>query len=162
MTTSPEARLKELGLTLPAPTRVPADIHLPFAFVHVVGRRVLISGHGPTDADGHLCGPFGKVGLDLSVEQAVDSARATALSILADLRDVLGSLDRIAQWVRVFGMVNAAKGFNGLPQVINGCSVLLLDVFGEQVGRHARSAVGMAELPWNIPVEIEGELLLRD
>ncbi len=162
MATSPEARLQELGLVLPAPTRVPPSVHLPFAFVHVVGRRVLISGHGPTDADGHLCGPFGKVGLDLSAEQAFDAARATALSILADVRDVLGSLDRVGQWVRVFGMVNAHKGFTGLPQVINGCSQLLLDVFGEEVGRHARSAVGMAELPWNIPVEIEAELLLRD
>lgn len=162
MASSPDERLKELGITLPVPTIVPSSIRLPFAFIHVVGQRVLISGHGPTDVEGHLSGPFGKVGLDLSAEQGYDAARAVTLSILADLRETLGSLDRIGQWVRIFGMVNAAKGFTGLPQVINGCSELLLQVFGDQVGRHARSAVGMAELPWNIPVEIEGELLLKD
>ena len=161
MSVSPEARLKELNIVLPAATRVPDGTRLPFSFVHVVGRRVLISGHGPTDAEGHLCPPFGKVGYDLALDQAVLAARQTGLSMLADLREALGSLDRIEQWVKIFGMVNAAKDFVSLPQVINGCSELLLEVFGPEVGRHARSAVGMAELPWNIPVEIEGELLLR-
>lgn len=161
MSVSPEARLKELGIVLPAATRLPDGVRLPVAFVHVVGRRVLISGHGPTDAEGHLCPPFGKVGYDLSPEQGAQAARATALSMLADVRDAIGSLDRVEQWVSIHGMVNAAKDFTALPQVINGCSELLLEVFGPEVGRHARSAVGMAELPWSIPVEIEGELLLR-
>lgn len=156
-----DARLAELGIALPRPTRSPPQARLPFAFVHVVGDRVLISGHGPTDAQGRLAGPFGKVGKEVTPEQAYQSARATALSMLADLHAAIGSLDRVAQWLRVFGMVNAAPGFTALPAVINGCSDLLLQVFGDEVGRHARSAVGQAELPWNIPVEIEGELLLR-
>ena len=161
MSISPEARLKELNIELPAPTRLPDGTQLPVAFVHVVGRRVLISGHGPTDAEGHLCPPFGKVGYDLALDQGVLAARLTTLSILADVREAIGSLDRVEQWVRIFGMVNAARDFASLPQVLNGCSDLLIEVFGPEVGRHARSAVGMAELPWGIPVEIEGELLLR-
>ncbi len=156
-----EARLRQLGIVLPAPTRVPAGARLPFAFVNVRGDRAWVSGHGPTDERGVVGPPFGKVGRDVSVDDAVLAARRTALSMLADLQATLGSLDRIAGWTRVFGMVNAAPGFTELPRVINGCSDLLLEVFGPDVGRHARSAVGMAELPWNIPVEIEAELLLH-
>jgi len=120
-----------------------------------------VSGHGPTDADGALAGPFGKVGAEVTPEEGYRAARATALAMLASLQQALGSLDRVAGWVRVFGMVNAAPGFTALPAVINGCSDLILEVFGEERGRHARSAVGLAELPWNIPVEIEAEVLLH-
>ena len=155
-------RLEALGIVLPAPTLVPPGAILPFAFVHVQGARVLVSGHGPVDRDGRICGPFGKVGAEVTPEQACAAARATGLSILADLKLALGSLDRIASWGRLLGMVNCAPGFTAIPAVINGCSDLLLAVFGPQAGAHARSAVGVAELPWNIPVEIEGELLLRD
>ena len=156
-----EDRLDELGIRLPAPTKVPAGARLPFAFVNVRGDRALISGHGPTDASGSICGPFGKVGAQVSPQQAYEAARLTTLAMLADLRQSIGSLDRVAAWLRVFGMVNAAPGFTQLPAVINGCSDLILQVFGEDVGRHARSAVGLAELPWDIPVEIEAEVLLR-
>ena len=121
-----------------------------------------MSGHGPVDQEGRICGPFGKVGAEVTADQACAAARATGLAILADLKLALGSLDRIASWGRLFGMVNCAPGFTAMPAVINGCSDLLLAVFGPQAGAHARSAVGVAELPWNIPVEIEGELLLRD
>jgi enamine deaminase RidA (YjgF/YER057c/UK114 family) len=96
----------------------------------------------------------GKVGGDLSVEQGRESARMTALSILATLQAELGDLDRIAKIVRVLGMVNVAPGFDRTPVVIDGCSDLLVDVFGE-AGRHARSAVGLAELPFGIAVEVE-------
>ena len=134
---------------------------LPFAMVRVVGTRALISGHGPTNVDGSLALPLGKVGTDLSLEQGYAAARLTGLAILGSLRRELGSLARIARWSRVFGMVNSAPGFNRQPAVINGFSELILSVFGPEIGAHSRSAVGMAELPFDIPVEIEGEVELE-
>ena len=156
-----EDRLQALGLVLPQPLRMPPGTTLPFPWVRVAGRRVLISGHGPTLADGTLAGPLGKVGRDVTEAQAYDAAQLTALAILGSLRRELGSLERIARWTRVFGMVNSAPGYNRQPLVINGFSDLILDVFGPECGAHARSAVGMAELPFGIPVEIEGEVELR-
>lgn len=153
--------LKSLGLTLPPPPRAPQGVLLPFEFVRVHGRRALISGHGPQALDGSFAQPLGKLGRDLSVEQGYAAARLTALSILGSLHRTLGDLDRIAAWVRVFGMVNSAPGFQQQPSVINGFSDLILELFGPQVGAHSRSAVGMAELPFNIPVEIEAEVELR-
>jgi len=168
MTSAPspiDRRLAELGIVLSQPTRVPPGARLPFAFVNVRGDRAFVSGHGPTDAAGRLCGPFGKVGVGggaaVTPEQAHASARLVGLAMLASLKQALGSLDRVAGWARVFGMVQAAEGFHDLPQVINGCSDLILQVFGDEVGRHARSAVGVASLPWSIPVEIEAEVLLK-
>ncbi len=155
-----EERLAERGLVLPPPLRVPPGVRLPFAPVRVVGDRALVSGHGPQAEDGSSAGPFGKVGADVSLDEAYAAARLTALSILGSLRRELGDLDRIAAWVRVFGMVNSAPGFDRQPAVINGFSDLILDVFGD-AGAHARSAVGMAELPFGLPVEIEAEVLLR-
>jgi len=154
-------RLAERGLVLPAPTRPPPGVVLPFAWVRVVGDRAFVSGHGPVNADGSLAGPFGKVGREVAPEQAYASSRLVALAILASLERELGDLDRIAAWGRVFGMVNSAPGFNRQPAVINGFSDLVLDVFGPERGQHARSAVGMAELPFDIPVEIEAEVFVR-
>jgi enamine deaminase RidA (YjgF/YER057c/UK114 family) len=128
--------------------------------VHVVGRRALISGHGPQNPDGTLALPSGKLGRELTIEQGYAAARLTALSILGSLKRALGDLDRITAWCRVFGMVNSAPGFDRQPSVINGFSDLILEVFGPIVGAHCRSAVGLAELPFNIPVEIEGEVEL--
>ena len=153
-------RLRALGCTLPEPLRLPPGVTLPFPWVRVVGSRALISGHGPTNADGSLAKPLGKVGRDVTLEQAQVSARLTGLAILGSLARELGSLDRVACWTRVFGMVNSAPGFNRQPAVINGFTELILDVFGPQCGAHARSAVGLAELPFDIPVEIEGEVEL--
>ncbi len=153
-----DQRLQDLGLKLPAPLQLPPGAKLPFPWVHVVGTRALISGHGPTNQDGSLAQPFGKVGAEVSEDQAYMAARLTALAILGSLQRELGTLDRITHWVRVFGMVNSAPGFNRLPAVINGFSDLVLEVFGPERGRHARSAVGLAELPFGIPVEIEGEV----
>ena len=155
-----EERLKELGLVLPEPLQMPPGVTLPFPWVRVVGSRALISGHGPTNADGSLAQPLGKVGTQVSVEQAYEAAKLTGLAILGSLKRELGGLERIAGWNRVFGMVNSAPGFNRQPAVINGFSELILSVFGPRVGAHARSAVGMAELPFNIPVEIEAEVEL--
>lgn len=156
-----EARLASLGLTLPPPPTLPAGVRLPFAMVRIHGDRALISGHGPLSPDGRLAPPFGKVGAGVTVEQAYESARLTTFAMLGSLQRALGDLDRITAWLRVFGMVNAAPGFHDEPAVINGCSDLLLDLFGPEIGQHARSAVGMAELPWNIPVEIEAEVAIR-
>ncbi len=157
-----QSRLQSLGLTLPPPTQPPPGVVLPFRFVHIVGRRALISGHGPQNADGSFALPLGKVGREVSLEQAVLAARLTGLSMLGSLQRALGDLDRIVAWTRVFGMVNSAPGFNRQPTVINGFSDLILEVFGAQVGAHSRSAVGMAELPFDIPVEIEAEVEIRD
>jgi len=157
-----EARLHALGLVLPPPPTPPPGVVLPFQSVRLLGRRALISGHGPQGADGAFAPPFGKVGRDLTVEEGYTAARLTGLSILGSLKRAVGELDRIAAWGRIFGMVNSAPGFVQQPSVINGFSDLILEVFGPAAGGHARSAVGMAELPWNIPVEIEGEVELKD
>ena len=156
-----EARLRELGLTLPEPTRAPPGARLPFTWVRVRGSHAYVSGHGPANPDGSLAGPLGKVGSDLTVEQAYQAARLTALAMLGSLRRELGDLDRVTAWLRVFGMVNCAPGFNLTPNVVNGFSDLIIDLYGPEAGTHTRSAVGMAELPFNIPVEIEAEVAIE-
>ena len=153
-----EHKLRAMGLTLPPALVPPAGIVLPFQFVRIVGHRALISGHGPQSADGSLSKTLGKLGREVSVEEGVLAARLTALAILGSLRRALGDLDRIRAWTRLFGMVNSAPGFTHQPTVINGASDLILELFGTEVGAHSRSAVGMAELPFDIPVEIEGEV----
>ena len=140
-------RMHELGIALP-PVFPPAGNYLGCV---VDGDLVWVGGHGPVDGERMITG---KVGADLDLEQAQEAARMTGLSILATLQSELGDLDRIERIVRVFGMVNCASGFNRTPAVIDGCSDLLVQVFGE-AGRHTRAAVGMAELPFDIAVEIE-------
>jgi enamine deaminase RidA (YjgF/YER057c/UK114 family) len=154
-------RLRALGLALPQPMKPPPGAKLPFGWVRVVGNRALVSGHGPTNPDGTLAQPLGKVGAEVTLEQGYEAARRTALAILASLERELGDLERVDRWVRVFGMVNSAPGFDRQPAVINGFSDLVLEVWGPDRGQHARSAVGMAELPFRIPVEIEAALLLQ-
>jgi enamine deaminase RidA (YjgF/YER057c/UK114 family) len=153
-----ESRLAALGLVLPAPLKPPPGVVLPFAMVRVVGTRAFVSGHGPQNADGSLADPLGKVGSDLTLEQGYAAARLVGLSIFGSLQRALGDLDRITAWTRVFGMVNSAPGFVRQPAVINGFSELVLEVFGPEVGAHARSAVGLFELPFGIPVEVEAEV----
>lgn len=156
-----EDRLRALGLSLPAPLQPPAGVKLPFQFVRVVGQRALISGHGPQNPDGSLAGPLGKLGRELTLEQGYLAARLTGLSMLGSLQRALGDLDRVTAWLRLFGMVNSAAGFDRQPAVINGCSDLILELYGAEAGAHSRSAVGMAELPFHLPVEIEGEIEFR-
>lgn len=153
-----EARLEELGLILPEPLVLPPGARLPFPWVRVRGNRAFISGHGPQQPDGSLAGPFGKVGAEVLPEQAYEAARLIALAILGTLKRQLGDLDRVTAWLRVFGMVNSAPDFTRQPAVINGFSDLVLAVYGEEAGSHARSAVSVASLPFNIPVEIEAEV----
>jgi enamine deaminase RidA (YjgF/YER057c/UK114 family) len=146
-------RLAALGLTLPA-VFPPAGNYVGCV---VVGNTIHVGGHGPIDGDNVI---RGKVGTDLSLDEARAAARMTALSILATLQSELGDLDRIDRIIKVFGMVNVAPGFNQTPAVIDGCSDLLVDVFGD-AGRHTRTAVGLAELPFDIAVEIELTAHLR-
>ena len=153
-----EAKLEELKLVLPEPIKVPSGLVLPFAWVRVRGDRAYVSGHGPLNPDGSLSDPLGKVGAEVSEEQGYEAARLTALSILGDLKRTLGDLDRVTAWLRVFGMVNSAPGFGRQPNVRNGFSDLILELYGPEAGDHARSAVGMAELPLGMPVEIEAEV----
>lgn len=157
-----DAKMNELGLILPEPFTLPPGVRLPFAQINVRGNRAFISGHGPQNDDGTLSAPFGKLGDTVTVEEGYELARKTALSILASLKRELGDLDRISGWCRLFGMVNSTPDFTEQPMVINGCSDLILEVFGPERGRHARSAVGMAALPFGegIAVEIEGEVLI--
>ena len=131
---------------------------LPFEAVRIAGDRAIIAGHLPLDAAGAIAGPLGKVGAEVSPEEGYQAARSVALAMLASLEAGGIDLDRVA-WRKVFGMVNAAPGFNALPGVINGFSDLVLEVFGER-GKHARSAVGVAELPFGAPVEVEAEIAL--
>jgi enamine deaminase RidA (YjgF/YER057c/UK114 family) len=152
-----EQKLKELGLALSPPMQAPQGMRLPFASVRVSGNRAYVSGHGPVDTTGALEG-LGKVGAELTVEQGYEAARRTGLAILGSLKRELGDLDRVTAWLRVFGMVNVAPGFDQMPRVINGFSDLIIELYGPEVGAHARSAVGMAELPLRIPVEIEAEV----
>jgi enamine deaminase RidA (YjgF/YER057c/UK114 family) len=156
-----ENRLEELGLALPPDLQPPPGIVLPFAFVNIRGNRAMVSGHGPQSSDGSVAPPFGQVGAEVSLDEAVEAARLTALSMLGSLQRSLGSLDRINGWLRVFGMVNSAPGFDQQPTVINGFTNVILDVFGAEVGAHARSAVGLAALPFGIPVEVEAEVSVR-
>ena len=146
-------RLTELGIVLPPPFP-PAGNYVPCV---VAGDIVHVGGHGPINANTII---RGKVGRDLTLEEGRGAARATALSILATLNAELGSLDPILRLIKVFGMVNVAPGFNRTPAVIDGASDLFVDVFGE-AGRHTRSAVGLAELPFDIAVEIELTAQLR-
>ena len=129
--------------------------------VKVIDKRVIVSGHGPQNDDGSIAEPLGQVGGDVTLEEGVEAAKRVALTMMGTLQRELGSLDEIKSWVKVFGMVNSAPGFTGQTPVINGFSQTIVEVFGEEVGLAARSAVGMAGLPFNIPVEVEAELELK-
>jgi len=153
-----EAKLEAMGLILPETLKAPAGVKLPFANVRVRGNRAYIAGHGPQAPDGSLAKPVGRVGAEGAEQEAYQSARLVTLAILASLKRELGDLDRVTAWLRVFGMVNTAPGFNRQPAVINGFSDLILELYGPEIGQHARSAVGMAALPFDIPVEIEAEV----
>lgn len=153
---SPYDRLRAMGIEIP---RSP----LPVAnFVTHVreGNLLFLSGQGPMQPDGFE--HHGKVGADISLDEAYGHARITGINLLAVMQEALGSLDRVRRVVKLFGMVNAVPDFTAHPQVINGCSDLFVAVFGEERGRHARSAVGMGSLPNQITVEIEAVIAVED
>ncbi|MFO1088084.1 MAG: RidA family protein [Hyphomicrobiales bacterium] len=157
-----EQKIKDMGLYLPPPLKVPPGLVLPFKPIIVHGNHVYISGHAPQDPDGSISKPLGKLGRDLTVEQGYKCAQLVGLSILGDLKRAIGSLDRVKQWLKALGMVNAVPEFTSTTPVINGFSELIVSLFGPDVGAHTRSAVGMSTLPLDIPVEIEGELIISD
>jgi enamine deaminase RidA (YjgF/YER057c/UK114 family) len=143
-----EARIRQLGITLPAPG-TPLGNYVPGV---QVGNLLFLSGHGPLREG--AASARGKLGRDLSIDEGYKVAREVGIRLLGSARSLLGSLDKVKRVVKVLGMVNSAEGFGDQPKVINGFSDLMIEVFGDN-GRHARSAVGMAELPMGIPVEIE-------
>jgi enamine deaminase RidA (YjgF/YER057c/UK114 family) len=149
-----EARLKELGIVLPS-LGTPVANYLPY---RLAGNILYLAGQGPRDDSGKQL--TGKLGKDISVEEGYRRARLVGLGLLAAMRDALGSLDRVDYIVKLLGMVNAVPDFNDSPKVINGCSDLFVEVFGD-AGRHARSAVGNVMLPNQISVEIEGIVAVK-
>jgi enamine deaminase RidA (YjgF/YER057c/UK114 family) len=144
-------KLDELGLRLPAVFAAPPGTEFRFDLVRVSGKRAYVSGHGPLDGSEVLV--RGKVGNEVSPEQGYLAAHQTCLSVLASLEQALG-LDKVRRWIKVLGLVNCAPGFNATPGVVNGFSDLVLELWGD-AGRHARSAIGVAELPFDMPVEVE-------
>lgn len=151
---SAEARLKELGIVLPS-VASPVANYVPY---RIVNNLLYLSGQGPRDENGKML--TGKVGAEVSVDEAYQRARRVGLGLLSAAREALGSLDRVDFVVKLLGMVNAVPDFKDQPKVINGCSDLFVDVFGD-AGKHARSAVGMGSLPNQISVEIEAILAIK-
>src|SRR5207247_2440780 len=147
---SPETRLKELQITLPTPPK-PVAKYKPAV---LAGNMLYVSGHGPVSID-NKSPVAGKVGSDLTPQQGKEAARLVGLAILSTVRQTLGSLDKVKRLIKTLGMVNCTADFKEQPQVINGFSELMAEVFGEDAGVGARSAVGMSSLPANIPVEVE-------
>lgn len=136
---------------------------MPPSWIRVRGNRAFISGHGPQNIDGSIAGPIGKVGTggkgdDVTLEQAYQAARLATLSILGTLKRELGNLDRVTAWLMVSGFVNVAPGFTQTTAVINGCSELILELYGSEVGQHARTAMGVATTPFGVPVIIAAEV----
>jgi enamine deaminase RidA (YjgF/YER057c/UK114 family) len=154
-----EEKLKALNLALPEPIKSTPDMKMPPSWIRVRGNRAFISGHGPQNPDGSIAGPFGKVGSnDVTLEQAYQAARLATLSILGTLKRDLGNLDRVTAWLTVQGFVNVAPGFTQTTAVINGCSELILELYGQDVGQHARTAMGVATTPFGLPVIIAAEV----
>ena len=153
-----EAKLQEMGLVLPEPVKLPPGFKIPFSWTRVRGHRVYVSGHGPLDPDGSISGPLGKVPSEVALDQAQEAARKAALAILSSLKRDLGDLDRVTAWLMVNGMVNADPGYPQTTLAINGFSDLILELYGPEVGQHARTAVGVTALPANSPVIIAAEV----
>ena len=156
-----EQRLDELGLVLPQAAQVPPGIRTSFSWVRVRGDRAFVSGHGALAPDGSPAGPFGRVPTEVSLEEAQGSARSTALSVLGSLKRALGDLDRVTAWLMVHGMINAEPGYGQTTNVINGFSDLIVELYGEDVGQHARTAIGVAALPLNLCVVIAAEVEIQ-
>ncbi|MBD0323270.1 MAG: RidA family protein [Aldersonia sp.] len=153
-----EEKLTELGLVLPVEPEPPPGFEFAFEWARVRGSRVYLAGHSAQHPDGSFAGPFGKVPVDVSVDEAIDAARATALSMFGSLSRAIGDLDRVSAWLNVAGAVNAADGFPQSTVVINGFSDLVMQVFGARIGGHARTALGYAALPMNNAVVVSAEV----
>lgn len=154
-----ERRLIDLGLKLPAEPVAPPEVRIAFEWVRVVGDRCMLSGHGALGVNGVPTGPFGKVPTAVTLADAQASARLAGLAMLSALRRSIGTLDRVRAWLVVNGFVNADEGYAQTTAVLDPVSDLLVDVFGAQ-GRHARTAIGVAALPLNLPVVVSAEVLV--
>jgi enamine deaminase RidA (YjgF/YER057c/UK114 family) len=154
-------RLAARGLALPRPWQLPPDVDIPATLVRVTGTRAAVSAHVPIDDEGAIATPRGKVGAEVDLPAAQRAGVRSLLGIVASLELALGDLGRIVAWRRLFCMVNTGPGFVDFPAVFNPASRLLLDLFGEEIGAHARAAIGVAGLPWDVPVEIEADVDLR-
>ncbi len=159
--TTIEDRIAAAGLYPAEPAKVPPGVIIDFAWARTYGDRVFISGHAAQALDGTLDGPFGRVGVEVSSEQATEAGRLAALAAIASLKRVIGSLDRVTAWLRVDGYVLAEPGFKGTTNVINGASRLIVELFGEDIGRHARTAMGVAATPLSCSVAIAAEVAIR-
>ena len=154
---SPEANLSRLGIELPSPVQ-PVATYVPAV---IVGPVLYAAGHTPRLPDGSPSFQ-GKVGVDFSVEEGQQAARLVGMNILSTVRNALGTLDRVERLIRTFGMVNAGPDFTQQPQVINGFSDFMVEVFGEERGKGTRAAVGMGSLPGGMAVEVETYWLIRE
>jgi enamine deaminase RidA (YjgF/YER057c/UK114 family) len=151
-----QSKLDSLGLKLPQPLKAPPNVKTPGTWIRIWKDKAYISGHGPQNPDGSIAGPFGKVGTkDVSIEQGYGSAKLACLSILGSLKRELGTLDKVSAWLQVRVMVNTVEGFTKTTDVANGFSDLILELYGRDVGMHARSAIGVQALPVNLPVIID-------
>jgi enamine deaminase RidA (YjgF/YER057c/UK114 family) len=157
---TPEERLVDLDLVLPAAPKLPPNVTIPFEWVRIHGDRCVVSGHGALDPGGAPSPPFGRVPSEVSFDDAQRSAHMAALAALAAIRRSVGSLDRIEAWLVVNAFVNADEGYPQTTAVVNPISELILDVFGAAVGAHARTAIGVRALPMNLPVVFTAELAL--
>lgn len=155
-----EARLDELGLALPGEAKLPPGVTIPFQWVRVRGKRAFVSGHGALAPDGAPLGPFGKVPTQVSLEDAQASAHSATLAMLSSLRRAIGDLDKIEAWLMFHGNVNAEPGYRQTTLVLNPASELLIDLYGSDAGGHARTAIGVAALPLDLPVIVAAEVEL--
>lgn len=156
------ARLAKRRLLVPAALAPPPGVTLSFSWARHHGDRVYLSGHGPQEHDGSPAGPFGKLGAEISPEAGYKAAKLATLALLGTLERTIGDLDKVAAWLSVAGHVAVAPGFTATTNVLNGCSDLLLDLFGPEVGAHSRTAIGVAELPLGLPVVIAAEVAVRE
>lgn len=155
---SVEARLHELGIELPSPPAAPRGTRFPFTPVRVDGSIAHVSGHGPVDGDSVLI--TGRLGANMDIDAGARAAELCTLSMLASLRETFGTLDQVTGWLRVLGFVRCAPAFMDMPSVLNGFSDLIITLWGDP-GVHARSAIGVSELPFAIPVEVEATVTIE-
>lgn len=156
-----DKRIEELGLTLPQPIQIPPGLNVPLVLIKQFDKRLIVAGHSALNDDGSIAGPFGRVGEAISIEDATEAARRTALAMTDTIKREIGDLDTVKHFVKVLAMINSAADFTGQSTVANGFSEQLIQIFGEDIAKCPRSAVGMGQLPYGIPVEIEAEVELR-
>jgi enamine deaminase RidA (YjgF/YER057c/UK114 family) len=150
-----------MGVVLPDAPRLPSGVEIPFQWVRARGERAFVSGHGALSLDGTPAGPFGRVPREVSLQDAQASARLATLAIPSSLKRALGDLDRVDGWLMVNGFVNSDPGYGQTTLVMNPCSDLVLSAYGSDAGSHARTAIGVAALPLNLPVVIAAEVYIR-